>query len=364
MAEKLNGFKSYAISVASLGDYRAEVVEELYRQMGAELTIYAGSPAYDASIRLLSYESFGIRRLRNFYIGPDILIQKIPIFHLLRVDGLIMDLNPRVPHVWLVTAFRRLLGRPTMLWGHVWSKSEGKSVGAKLRGYLRKLSTGLVTYTEEQASIMRSIYPGKPIIAAPNALYTQSQMGFSPNQHRFRVLFVGRLVHEKKPTLLLEAFNLIAAQAPELVLTFVGDGPARGQLQADAQLSQYRDRIEFKGYISAHELLRPIYSETLVSVSPGYVGLSITQSLAFGVPMLVSEHENHSPELEAVRPEFNARFFKTNDGVALSAELLRISVEAQEWDRRGIEIVEDCRGRYSSERMAQGLIEALQRGTR
>lgn len=349
----------FVIAVASLGDYRSEVVAELHRQLGDELTIFAGAPAYDRSIRLLDYPEAGVRPLRNKYVGPKLLVQFIPFRRLLAAEAVIMDLNPRVPHVWLVAALRRLAGRRTMLWGHAWSRRGAGSRSEKLRGALRRLATGVVTYTDQQAEELRQIHTSKPIVAAPNALYRSDQMGFEAGTRRSRILFVGRLVDEKKPALLLEAFLRMTERRPDLVLTFVGDGPARAGLEAAARGSAHLNRIAFLGYISDFERLRPIYGETVVSVSPGYVGLSITQSLAFGVPMLVSETESHSPEIEAVRIGFNARFFETDNPDALAEGLVSFAEEAAEWAARGDTIAADCRTRYSSERMAQGLVDAL-----
>jgi len=349
----------FVIAVASLGDYRGNVVTALRRQLGDRLTIYAGAPAYNQSIRLLNYEQAGVRRLRNHYLRGDVLLQQLPWSTLLSAESLILDLNPRVPHVWLITGMRRLLGRRTMLWGHAWPHSGPDARSDRLRGLLRRLASGLVAYTETQAQALRDTLPGRPIQAAPNALYPARDMRFESISQRFRILYVGRIVAEKKVDLLLEAFLRVADRMPDVTLTIVGDGPERAELMERAQVSAAADQIEFPGYISEHELLRPIYAETIVSVSPGYVGLSVTQSLSFGVPMLISRYENHSPEIEAVRPNFNTEFFETNDADALGAGLLRFMEQAHVWHERGPSIVEDCAARYSVERMAEGLALAL-----
>ncbi|WP_036502756.1 glycosyltransferase family 4 protein [Novosphingobium sp. AP12] len=347
------------IAVASLGDYRGNVVKALKRRLGDKLTIYAGGPAYSESIRLLDYEQAGVRRLRNYYLKGDVLLQQLPWSALLCAESLILDLNPRVPHVWLITGVRRLLGRRTMLWGHAWPHAGPGARSDRLRGLLRRLASGLVAYTETQAQALRDTLPGRPIQAAPNALYPAHDMRFELTQQRFRILYVGRIVAEKKADLLIEAFVRVADRMSGVVLTIVGDGPERAALMERAQASAVADRIEFPGYISEHERLRPIYAETIVSVSPGYVGLSVTQSLSFGVPMLISRDERHSPEIEAVRPDFNAEFFETNDADALGAGLLRFVEHAHVWRHRGPAIVEDCAARYSVERMAEGLALAL-----
>jgi len=352
----------FVIAVASLGDYRSNVVAALRSRMGDKLTIYAGAPAYDPSIRLLNYEQAGVQRLRNRYLKGDILLQDLPWLALLRADTLILDLNPRVPHVWLITGLRRVLGRRTMLWGHAWPHLGAGARSDRLRGLLRRLASGLVAYTETQAQALRDTLPGRQIEAAPSALYAAANMRFESTAVRFRILYVGRLVAEKKADLLLEAFLKVAGSMPGIVLTIVGDGPQRADLMAKAQASTEAERIEFPGYISAHERLRLIYAETIVSVSPGYVGLSVTQSLSFGVPMLISRDEKHSPEIEAVRPGFNAEFFDTGDPDALGAGLRRFVDQAALWADRGPTIVKDCATRYSVERMTEGLVAALTEG--
>ncbi|HZU09904.1 MAG TPA: glycosyltransferase family 4 protein [Pseudacidobacterium sp.] len=351
--------RRYVIAVASLGDYRARVVREIRSRLGSSLTIYAGTPPYDLSIRLMNYAAEGIVPLANRYVGTNILIQRINITSLIQADGLIMDLNPRVPHVWLITAARRILGRPTMLWGHAWPRSGPNAKSDRVRGWLRTLATGLVAYTESQAEGLRSRHPRKFIVAAPNALYSCREMRFNSESRRFRILYVGRLVQDKKPRILIDAFEKMARSAPNTLLTFIGDGPERASMQKRIAESPYRDRIEMPGYISEFEKLRPFYDESLVSVSPGYVGLSITQSLAFGVPMLISRDENHSPEIECAVEGFNSRFFETDNPESLAAALLEFVNQAEAWRQRGPEIASDCARRYSVERMAGGLMQAL-----
>jgi glycosyltransferase involved in cell wall biosynthesis len=349
----------FVVAVASLGDYRARVVRELRSSLGRSLTIYAGAPPYDTSIRLMNYEAEGIVPLENRYVGSNILLQRVPLIALLRADCLILDLNPRVPHVWLIAGIRRMLGRPTMLWGHAWPRGGPGAKSDRVRGWLRKLATGLVAYTESQAEGLRARHPGKFVVAAPNALYSSREMAFQTEGRRFRILYVGRLVADKKPGILIDAFEKMAESAPGIVLTFVGDGPERQSLEERIARSPFQDRIEMAGYISEFEKLRPIYAESIVSVSPGYVGLSITQSLAFGVPMLISRNENHSPEIECAKEGFNSEFFETDNSESLAKALLAFVRDADTWRKRGSEIASDCARRYSVERMAQGLMQAL-----
>jgi glycosyltransferase involved in cell wall biosynthesis len=136
------------------------------------------------------------------------------------------------------------------------------------------------------------------------------------------ILYVGRLVEKKKVRLLLEGY--IRAQKDSLLaenirLVFVGAGTERQHLEARAEEAGVAHKVQFTGHVSDIAKLRDYYRRAICSVSPGYVGLSATQSFSFGVPMLIARDEFHSPEIEACKEGFNAGFFESDDVNALSS---------------------------------------------
>src|SRR5581483_7439328 len=119
-----------------------------------------------------------------------------------------------------------------------------------------------------------------------------------PMTRRNRVLFIGRLIPEKKPGLLIEAFaNASSRLSSDIVLTLVGDGPERTNLERLVRQFNIDDRVEFVGSTYNQDQLAPYFNTSWISVSPGYIGLSAIHSMAFGVPMLVADKEPHSPEI-------------------------------------------------------------------
>ena len=107
------------------------------------------------------------------------------------------------------------------------------------------------------------------------------------------------------------------------------------------------------GHLSDIDSLRDLYAHSIVSISPGYVGLSVTQSFGFGVPMLVSKDENHSPEIEAIREQENALYFNTDDLVSFRESVLKLLNNKEYWISKRPEIQSFCRENYSVEVMAQ-----------
>jgi hypothetical protein len=101
-------------------------------------------------------------------------------------------------------------------------------------------------------------------------------------------------------------------------------------------------------------------------MSPGYVGLSITQSLSYGVPMIVARDEPHSPEIEAMRERFNAITVASDDAEALAGVMVEMASDRDAWLSRRADIAADCAGRYSvevaSERAAYAIVLAAPTG--
>ena len=110
-----------------------------------------------------------------------------------------------------------------------------------------------------------------------------------------------------------------------------------------------------KGGIYDKNMLEKIYKTALCSISPGYVGLSIIQSFSFGVPMIVSKNENHSPEIDAVIENQNAVYEQTS----LSETILKFFNNKDYWISRRVHIKRHSQRNYTIEKMAMPFFEIL-----
>lgn len=335
-------------------------MEYVKQAMGDALVIYCGSPAYDESIVVLTSKDLDVIDVRNYYLPGNILLQKVPIGVLLGADSLIIDLNPRVPHVWLLLLMRRMLGRRTLLWGHAFPRAGRGATTDRLRGLMRSLADGLLTYTRQQAVELAEIHRDKQIFTAPNALYYRSEISFDESQERGNIIYVGRLDPSKK---VLDLMNAFERAAPALCshgrLIIVGDGVEMDAVRALRDGSPFRDRIDIMGHVGDYERLRELYSRAFMSASPGCVGLSIMQSFAFGVPMLISPNELHGPEIEAARDGENCRFFETGNTQSHADLIVEFWNEREAWREKGSLIAAECADNYSVEAMGDGIIKAL-----
>ncbi|GAL62283.1 putative glycosyltransferase [Algibacter lectus] len=124
----------------------------------------------------------------------------------------------------------------------------------------------------------------------------------------------------------------------ESKLLIIGSGPEFDNLKTFIDQNNLENRIRMFGHISDYDVLRGLYSTSIASISPGYVGLSITQSLGFGVPMIISKGEPHSPELEAAIIGENAEYFKTDNVDDLAEILFSFYSKKTQWFMKRDEI--------------------------
>lgn len=225
---------------------------------------------------------------------------------------------------------------------------------------MRSLATSLVTYTNTQAAELRDKHPGKRVTPAPNAIYAHREFGFEPGSTRNSIVYVGRMTYEKRILDVVEAFELIAGDFPDVELLMVGDGEALGEVRKRLMASSHTQRMSALGHVDDYASIRSIYARSVVSVSPGYVGLSITQSLTFGVPMIISVPEPHSPEIEAADWGINALSFESQNVADLARTMRNVLENRVHWAEKGDAISKNASAHYSAETMADGLIAALE----
>ncbi|WBM79380.1 glycosyltransferase [Cryobacterium breve] len=161
---------------------------------------------------------------------------------------------------------------------------------------------------------------------------------------------------EKKVDVLIRGFLLSDLSARGVRLLIVGEGGERARLVALVSELGGDAVVSFLGQVSEVNELRHLYEDAICSVSPGYVGLSLTQSLGFGVPMLVSRDEPHSPELELARIG-GVSFFDTDSPKSLAGLFNDLQIQGNAASRQTTNSA--VRDTYSAEAMAAGITSAL-----
>ena len=285
----------------------------------------------------------------------------------LGADVTVIELNPRILSGWAILLVRRLRRRPTLVWGHAWPRGGKDKWTDTFRQTMRRLASGVVVYTHQQAEELRRRMPGTSVTAAPNALYSTRDQLVAPRSPETAkdVLYVGRLIDVKKPRLLLDAFAAVVDRLPpEMDLVFVGEGPLRQPLEEAAAAAGIGGRVRFLGEVIEYDDLAEAYASAIVSACPGYAGLSITQGYWFGVPAIIARDDRHSPEIEAAVEGVNSIFVASDSVTSLGSALEDVAADRELWLARGEDIARACAGRYSLEAMVDAMVSAITNAAR
>lgn len=357
-----NDRSSVVLCQTAIGDYRQAFLDVVRARLGSRFLAWAGSRYFEPTTETRVELGDSLRPLGNHFIAGRRLLWQSGAWTAARDAGVaVLEFNPRILSVWPLLAWRRLRHRPTLLWGHAWSRSGRSSRSEPVRRLMRRLADGVIVYTQTQQRELSECHPRERVFVAPNALYPAAFMWpAEPSSAPDSFLYVGRLVPSKKANVLLEAFLRVHQDLPPGIrLVIVGDGPLFDSLRARAA-EVPQAAVELLGHINDVEILRKLYRHAIAAVSPGFVGLSITQSLGFGVPMLIARDEPHAPEIEAAREGWNAVIYSPSSAEALAQVLLRTAIDGcQRWPTRG-EISAVCRDSYSAEAMADGFLHAIE----
>lgn len=344
-----------------VSDYRHEFLRGVSALLGDSFTLLAGDEYFYSSVKTKLPVDIACGKLHNVYmVGRRFLFQVGGIRQALRARVAIFELNPRILSVWIVLLARYVLRRPTVLWGHAWPRNGRGTRSDILRGIMRRRASVVLVYTESQVIELMDHDPSLRVIAAPNALYRSQDMVAVRHGARRGFIYVGRLVADKRVSLLVRAMaKYVEKNGASTKLHIVGDGPEREALIRLVDELGVTASVVFYGHVGSLEVLREIYAHSLAAISPGYVGLSITQSLGFGVPMIIADKENHSPEIEAAYEGENCLFFRAGDDDDLSQKMKDMLTNHWYWVERSESISANCRTKYSAETMSSRFVQAV-----
>nr|WP_307330828.1 glycosyltransferase [Microbacterium sp. SORGH_AS_1204] len=321
-----------------------------------ETVLMCSAAHLDRSVRT-GIESRQYRQIPMVRLFGRAFVQYGGLMTAMSARVLVVDLNPRSLTAWILLAIRRVLRRRSLVWGHLFPQAGSDSSTRMLRLAMRRLSNGTISYSYANKRQAELEMPDRPVWVAPNAIYTRSELShaLATDTERGALVYVGRFEHAKKVEVLIQAFSKSRAAAEGAMLHLVGDGSQREELSQLVSSLGLLSSVTFYGWIQDFEVLEGVYSTAFASTSPGFAGLGLTQSLGFGVPMIVSKGEPHSPEIEL--SETGGVLWADESTVEAWVEAINRAWASRTAPRPELRdfVVE----RYSADAMAEGLLLAL-----
>ena len=305
-----------------LPDYRAPFFDALAGRCDGGLSVFAGMPRPDESIRAaapLTQARWMRAENRQLFGGRLALFTQSGVLEWLareRPDVLVLEANPRYLGNLTARRWMHAAGKPVVGWGL------GAPPTSGLRGWFRRSYLdgfdAWIAYSTLGAAQYRALgFPSERIFVAPNAATPAPRQmpERQPGRGRpLRLLFVGRLQERKRLDLLFEACSELDPR-PEILIA--GDGPDRARLEALAA-STLSD-VSFLGDLRG-EALDAAYARADLFVLPGTGGLALQQALAAGLPAVAAQGDGSQQDM--VTPD-NGWLVRPDDLAELRAALER-----------------------------------------
>lgn len=112
------------------------------------------------------------------------------------------------------------------------------------------------------------------------------------HQDQTVILFMSRFVARKGMFELLDAFNQIQTNRPNIVLHFVGDGPERKALESKICSLGLQEKVKLLGYLQGKEKAQALMNADIF-IFPSYYRegcpISLLEAMAAGLPLITTD---------------------------------------------------------------------------
>ena len=166
--------------------------------------------------------------------------------------------------------------------------------------------------------------------------------GAEDRDEGFTVISVGRLIEVKNPAVLIEAFG--RSHRPDGRLVFVGDGPLRARLRAQADRRGLNGQVVFTGLVERDDVYKlTARGDVFVSTSRGEgLPVAVLEAMACARPVILSDIPPHR---EIAGDAGFIPLIPPDDGEGFTAELRRFTAmthrQRREIGQRCRQLVED-----------------------
>lgn len=207
-----------------------------------------------------------------------------------------------------------------ILWG-AWITNN--KIANKLRLYFSKQVDANIFYTYKSAQDFLKLGIKKEnIFVANNTFDVGITFDSSLSNIKDRLIFVGSLDKRKQNDILIRAFsNILSSIDNQINLHIIGSGIEFDSLVKLVIELNITDRVIFKGKIEDQNILANEYKNAIASISFGQAGLSVLQSLGFGVPFITKENAISGGEIFNLKNNHNGILCK-DDISDLESKLL------------------------------------------
>lgn len=198
------------------------------------------------------------------------------------------------------------------VWNSYWHEYLGALgvIGKIVERNVKGLSDKLIAVTNYvKNSLIRMGVNEKTIYVVPNGVDFKGLQEVAPSLEDLDVIFVGRLVKQKKVDVLIRSISFLKKEVPDLKIGIIGDGPERRHLERLSEKVGVKMDIKFFGDIYDSNEVMSIMKSSKVFVYPtapeGGWSLAILEANACGLPVVTVKHGKIGASAEIIKNGYN-----------------------------------------------------------
>ncbi|HEY3368835.1 MAG TPA: glycosyltransferase family 4 protein [Symbiobacteriaceae bacterium] len=369
-----------AVVYKSLPQYRRRFFELLRERLARDNIefelIYGQAGARDASKKDLVDLPWATRiQNRIVRVGARDIYWQPCLRQVQGADLVILEQASKLLVNYVLLA-QQLLGlRKVAFWGHGKNFQSGTAspLGEWIKRWVSRTPRWWFVYNELSAGVVRSLgYPPGRITPVQNAIDTRELVTVAGNlkaedlealrtQLAIRghnvAVYCGGMYREKCLDFLLEASIMVRALVPDFELVLIGAGPEQSKVEEAMRTYNW---IHYVG--PKFDTTRvPYFGLAKLCLMPGLVGLGILDSFALGTPLVTTDVDFHSPEIDYLIQDQNG-VMTPHDPEVYAEEVAALLRD----ESRRARLVAGCRQasqKYTVEEMVErfalGVIQAL-----
>jgi glycosyltransferase involved in cell wall biosynthesis len=337
--------KRIAIVYHYLAYYRLPIFKQLCEDNEFIFTLISdkesnfGIKTIDEKIAYYKPENGGLRWLfvKNFWLVKEKLLWQRGILRMClsnNFDGYIFLGNAYYISTWISALILKFRNKPTYFWTHGIREKE-KGIKGSIRKNFYKIPNGLLLYGNYAKKLLiNQGFDAKKLHVIFNSLdyKTHLQLRNSLSYEELKnyrkpffkdfelpqLIFIGRLIPQKKLHQLIEALYILCNSGIQMNLLIVGEGKEKKSLINLIKEYKISEHVFFKGESYDEEENYKLIASSDLCVSPGEIGLTAIHSLSYGIPIITHNNfKEQGPEFEAIEPGFTGDFFEQDNIIDL-----------------------------------------------
>ena len=196
-----------------------------------------------------------------------------------------------------------------------------------LRNFLYRFADGIVLQNStNQKYFSKCVQKKSTVIFNPVDLGEYNGAALRCEDKKKEIVSVGRLIKQKNPQMLLNAFSKLADDFPEYKLAFIGDGDMREEIKRAAEQRGLGGRVELNGV--TNQVFERIHKSALFVMSSEYEGMpnALIEAMCIGLPVISTKV---SGATDVIEHEVNGMVVDCGDERALENAMRKMLLDKE-----------------------------------